>query len=104
MVSALEPWRAAASVRSWLGSCSSLLFIVLGVAFIVFQGSNAFGGLYAALGASDLALQIESGVRDLAVRAPLVLVLVVGVPVAGLVIAAARTLRRPDDPYAEPAD
>ena len=61
-------------------------------------------GLYAALGASDLALQIESGVRDLAVQAPLVLVLVVGVPVAGLVVAAARTLRRPDDPTAEPVD
>ena len=83
---------------------SSLLFIVLGVAFIVFQGSNALSGLYAALGAPDLALQIESGVRDLAVQAPLVLVLVVGVPVAGLVIAAARTLRRPDDPTAEPVD
>ena len=83
---------------------SSLLFIVLGVAFIVFQGSNAFGGLYATLGASDLALQIESGVRDLAVQAPLVLVLVVGLPVAGLVIAAARTFHQPDDPDAEPAD
>ena len=83
---------------------SSLLFIVLGVAFIVFQGSNALGGLYAALGASDLALQIESGVRDLAVQAPLVLVLVVGAPVAGLIIATARTLRQPNDPTAEPVE
>jgi cytochrome c biogenesis protein CcdA len=83
---------------------SSFLFIGLGVAFIVFQGSNALGGAYQALGASDLALTIESGVRDLAARAPLALLLVVGVPLAAILIIAARMLRRRDDPSAEPAE
>jgi len=80
---------------------SSVLFIGLGAAFIVFQGSNALGGVYQALGASDLALSIESGVRDLAVRAPLALLLMVGAPLTAIVIVAARALRRGDDPSTE---
>ncbi len=72
---------------------SSLLFIVLGVAFIAFQGGNAFGGLYETLGAADLALQIESGVRDLADRSPLLLVALVVVPVMGIGVLAARSRR-----------
>ena len=69
---------------------SSILFMVLGVAFIAFQGGNAFGTVYEAVGASDFALRIESGVRDLAVRAPVVLVALVGIPVVVVIVALAR--------------
>lgn len=50
---------------------SSLLFIGLGIAFIVFQGSNALSGLYAALGASDASTALESSVRAALSAAPL---------------------------------
>jgi len=83
---------------------SSLLFIGLGIAFIVFQGSNALGGVYAALGAADLAVTVESAIRDLAARAPLVLLLVVGAPLAGVLVVAVRARRRRDDRVAEPAE
>lgn len=72
---------------------SSVLFILLGAAFIAFQGGNAFGGLYQTLGASDLALQIESGVRRLAERSPLALVAMVVLPLAGVGFMAARSRR-----------
>jgi len=73
---------------------SSVLFVILGLAFIAFQGGNAFGAAYDALGAADLALGIETRVHDLAVRAPLLLVTLVGVPVAVGVAAAIRAVRR----------
>jgi cytochrome c biogenesis protein CcdA len=76
---------------------SSLLFIALGVAFIAFQGSNALSGLYQALGASDLALAVEDAVRDLAERAPALLVALVGVPVGAAIILALRSLSRTND-------
>lgn len=96
---ALGPVRRHSSVVA-----SSLLFVGLGIVFIVFQGSNALGGAYQALGASDLALSIEGGVHDLAARAPLALLLVVGTPVAALLVVAARALRRRDDHAGEPAE
>ncbi|MEO8252584.1 MAG: cytochrome c biogenesis protein CcdA [Chloroflexota bacterium] len=83
---------------------SSLLFMSLGVAFVLFQGSNALSGVYEALGASDLALRIETGVRDLAVRAPLVLVLIIGLPVSVVVVTTVRVLRRQDGATAEPGE
>lgn len=83
---------------------SSLLFMSLGVAFVLFQGSNALSGVYEALGASDLALRIETGVRDLAVRAPLVLVLIIGLPVSAVVVTTVRVLRRQDGGTAEPGE
>ncbi len=73
---------------------SSVVFILLGLAFIAFQGGNAFGAAYEAFGAADLALAMETRVRDLAVRAPLLLVTVVGVPVAVSVAVAVRVVRR----------
>jgi len=72
---------------------SSVLFIGLGIAFIAFQGSNALGGLYADLGAADLSLSIEAGIRDLAERAPLVLVAAVAVPLGLAIVLTGRTLR-----------
>ncbi|MES2209297.1 MAG: cytochrome c biogenesis CcdA family protein [Chloroflexota bacterium] len=73
---------------------SSVLFMVLGAAFIAFQGGNALSGLYESLGAPDIALEIESGVRRLAAQSPLILVALVVVPVIGLGVVAARS-RRP---------
>ena len=73
---------------------SSFLFIGLGVAFIAFQGSNALGGLYQDLGASDLSLSIESAVHDLAERAPLVLVAAVAIPLVVVLALAARAIGR----------
>lgn len=75
---------------------SSILFMVLGIAFIAFQGGNAFGTIYEAVGASDIALRIESGVRDLAERAPVVLVALVGIPVV-VIVALARRSRNETD-------
>lgn len=72
---------------------SSLLFMALGLAFIVFQGSNALGGLYVAMGAADLALAVESAVRRLALVAPVALVAIVALPL-GLVIGLAAKSRR----------
>jgi len=72
---------------------SSLLFIVLGAAFVAFQGGNAFGGVYAALGAADLALQIESGVRSLAEGSPLLLAAIVVIPLVVIGLLAMRSRR-----------
>ena len=83
---------------------SSLLFIGLGLAFIVFEGSNALGGLYQAAGAADLALSIETGVADLAARSPLVLLALVGVPVVAFFAIVIRARRGGDEPSAEVAE
>jgi len=69
---------------------SSVLFIVLGIAFVVFQGSNAFGGLYDALGASDVSLQIEAAVRD---AAPLIAPIAFGVLAVWIAIVVIRRAR-----------
>jgi cytochrome c biogenesis protein CcdA len=89
----IGPWTRHVSVV-----ISSVLFIVLGVAFIVFQGGNALGGVYAALGASDLALTIESSVRALATDAPLALAAIVALPVLVILVLllASRRSERPE--------
>jgi cytochrome c biogenesis protein CcdA len=51
---------------------SSVMFILLGVGFIVFQGSNALGGLYASVGAADLALRLETAIGDTVRGQPLI--------------------------------
>lgn len=51
---------------------SSAMFVGLGVAFIAFQGSSALSGLYAAVGAADLALAVEAAIDAAARRQPLV--------------------------------
>jgi cytochrome c biogenesis protein CcdA len=72
----IGPWTRHVSVI-----VSSVLFIGLGFAFIVLQGGNALGGLYAAVGASDIALSIESAVRRLAIDAPILLAVLIAGPV-----------------------
>lgn len=71
---------------------SSVMFIVLGVGFIAFQGSNALGGLYQALGLTGLASSVEDAVASLAASAPWVLALALAVPAAAVLLLA---LRRP---------
>nr|MBA2380876.1 hypothetical protein [Chloroflexota bacterium] len=63
---------------------------------IVFQGGNALGSLYAAVGASDLALAVETVVRRLAVEAPLALAAMIVVP-AVVVLLIVLTGRRGGD-------
>ena len=91
----IGPWTRHVSVV-----ISSALFIVLGMAFIVFQGGNALGGVYAALGASDLALAIETAVRDLATDSPLALAAIVAAPVVLILVLllASRRGGRPNAP------
>ncbi len=69
---------------------SSALFVGLGIAFIVFQGSNAFGGIYDAVGAADASLAIEAAVRDAAPVAAPIAAAVLGLMLA---LAVARRLR-----------
>ena len=91
----IGPWTRHVSVV-----ISSALFIVLGTAFIVFQGGSALGGVYAALGASDLALAIETAVRDLATDSPLALAAIVAAPVVLILVLllASRRGGRPNAP------
>jgi len=56
----IGPWVRHSSIV-----LSSLVFVGLGVAFIVFQGSSALSGLYADLGAADLAISLEAGIAGL---------------------------------------
>ncbi len=50
---------------------SGLMFILLGTVFIVFQGTSALEGFYAANGATDLAFAAERWVNDLAESVPI---------------------------------
>jgi cytochrome c biogenesis protein CcdA len=91
----IGPWTRHVSVV-----LSSALFIVLGMAFIVFQGGNALGGVYAQLGASDLALGIETAVRDIATEAPLALAVITLTPITFILvtIVLARRPTKPEPP------
>jgi len=52
-------WRVGRWSRPRVTVISSLMFIGLGTAFIVFQGSNALTGVYESFGASDLSAELE---------------------------------------------
>ncbi len=54
---------------------SGLMFVALGVLFIVFEGTSALEGLYASRGATDLAFAVERWVSGLAESLPLSLTL-----------------------------
>ena len=58
-------WHIGRWSRPRVTVISSLMFIVLGLAFIVFQGSNAFSGVYESFGASDFSAELESAFGDL---------------------------------------
>ena len=61
---------------------SALVFVGLGIAFIVFQGSSALSGVYASLGAADVAISLEAAVTALirgnGLIAPVILVVALG--------------------------
>jgi cytochrome c biogenesis protein CcdA len=56
---------------------SGVMFILLGTAFIVFQGTSALEGFYAANGATDLSFAAERWVTGLAESVPIALMLAV---------------------------
>lgn len=49
--------------RHWSTVASSLIFVLLGAAFIAFRGANALSGLYEKAGASDLVFRLENTVE-----------------------------------------
>ncbi len=66
---------------------SGVMFILLGTVFIVFQGTSALEGFYAANGATDLAFAAERWVNGLAESVPIALLLaVLAVLFAGFVL------------------
>ncbi|MCI0346205.1 MAG: cytochrome c biogenesis protein CcdA, partial [Chloroflexi bacterium] len=83
----LGPWVRHSSIVA-----SSLVFVGLGIAFIAFQGSSALSGLYADLGAADLAIRLEAQIAAL-IRANGVVVAVALVAIIALVARAARGAR-----------
>lgn len=58
-------WHIGRWSRPRVTVISSLMFIVLGLAFIVFQGSNAFSGVYESFGAPDFSAELEAAFGDL---------------------------------------
>jgi hypothetical protein len=70
------------------------MFIGLGSAFIVLQGSNAPGGLYGSVGAADLALSLETAVGDAVRGHPLLASLAAAALVGMAVLILARGRRR----------
>ena len=83
---------------------SGVMFILLGTAFIVFQGTSALEGFYAANGATDVAFAAERWVNGLAESAPLALMLALAAVVL-VVVVLLRVLRRlPRRAKKRPAD
>jgi cytochrome c biogenesis protein CcdA len=58
-------WHIGRWSRPRVTVISSLMFIVLGFGFIVFQGSNALLGVYESAGASDLSASVEATLGSL---------------------------------------
>ena len=82
---------------------SVLMFVALGVLFIVFEGTSALEGLYASRGATDLAFAVERWVSGVAESVPLSLALaVVAVLIAGVLLYR-RTRRDSKGPGKDPA-
>jgi len=82
---------------------SGLMFVALGVLFIVFEGTSALEGLYASRGATDLAFAVERWVSGVAESVPLSLALaVVAVLIAGVLLYR-RTRRDSKGPGKDPA-
>jgi cytochrome c biogenesis protein CcdA len=81
---------------------SGLMFVALGVLFIVFEGTSALEGLYASRGATDLAFAVERWVSGVAESVPLSLALaVVAVLIAGVLLYR-RTRRDSKSPGKDP--
>ncbi|GAC1414201.1 MAG: cytochrome c biogenesis CcdA family protein [Actinomycetota bacterium] len=72
--------------RHWSTVISSVIFIVLGLAFIVFRGANALSGVYEKAGAADLAFRAEDWVS----RHGLIVTSAVVVMAAAVIVATMR--------------
>ncbi len=82
---------------------SGLMFVAIGILFIVFEGTSALEGLYASRGATDLAFAVERWVSGVAESVPLSLALaVVAVLIAGVLLYQ-RTRRDSKGPGKDPA-
>jgi cytochrome c biogenesis protein CcdA len=68
---------------------SGLMFVLIGVLFIAYEGTSAFEGFYEANGATDLAFSTQQWASEIAQRIPPVAVLVI----LGLISALALYLR-----------
>jgi len=89
-------WHLGRWSRPRVTVVSSLLFIGLGLAFIVFQGSNALTGVYESFGASDISAELEVAVGD-AIRDNgelVAMAAVLGLVVVGLLAIGARRRRQ----------
>jgi ABC-type uncharacterized transport system permease subunit len=66
---------------------SGLMFIVVGVLFIAFEGTSGLEGLYASGGATDLAFSVERWVGTFSESLPISVALaVLGLLVAGFLV------------------
>jgi hypothetical protein len=66
---------------------SGLMFVAIGVLFIVFEGTSGLEGLYASGGATDLAFSVERRVEAVSERVPISAALVIlGVLLAGYLL------------------
>ncbi len=82
---------------------SGLMFVAIGLLFIVFEGTSALEGLYAARGATDLAFAVERWVSRVAESVPLSLALAVVVVLLAGVLLYRRTRHGGKSPDRDPA-
>lgn len=61
---------------------SGLMFVLIGVLFIAYEGTSALGGFYAANGATDFAFSAQQWVNGLAQRIPTTVLVVPGILLA----------------------
>lgn len=78
--------------RHWSTVASSVVFILLGAAFIVFRGANALSGVYERAGASDFVFRLEQSVESH--RGVIAVVVVAAVSAVGVWLALRRFRRR----------
>ena len=77
-------WRIGRWSRPRVTVISSSMFILLGLAFIAFQGSNAFSGFYEDFGAADFSAELETVFNDM-VRSQGDAITVVGLGIVALI-------------------
>jgi preprotein translocase subunit SecG len=65
---------------------SGFMFILIGILFIVYEGTSALEGFYLANGATDLAFSAQQWANGLARRTPIALVLAVLAAVVALIL------------------
>jgi cytochrome c biogenesis protein CcdA len=74
---------------------SGIMFILLGVVFIAYEGTSALSGLYEENGAVDLAYAVEGWVSSFTRSVPDALVIAVAIALAVVVVILGRRWRKP---------